>query len=226
MALRVELSAPSAEQPPEELMIRSGSEAVRLRDGAALHVAHRKGERLAFSIATVDGRELCSWQPPVTFLKKEYSYIPTSLDPRQPLGIIPGHSEVIMMHITGEPFSVLLRHTFTEGRGQFRLDGVPAPILIESQVQFILRDPHPAAGVRKLESEGETVAAHFVDVEKRLISASGNREHLNITVSGWRPAAGSRWPSFLLIRNLSPQAAKLDCGMWINAGSRARWLWF
>ena len=70
---------------------------------------------------------------------------------------------------------------------------------MESPVQFFLRDPHPAAGVRKLESEGEAAALHFVDVQKRLIPSSPNRDNLNITVSGWRPEAGSRWPSFLSI---------------------------
>ena len=125
MVLLVELSAPPTEEPAEELMIRSGSEAVRLRDGAALHVAHRKGERLTFSIATVDGKELCSWQPPAAFLKKEYSYIPNSLSTRRPAAIIPGHSEIIMMHITGEPMSLLFRHTYSDGRREFRLDGVP-----------------------------------------------------------------------------------------------------
>ena len=215
MALLVELSAPPTEQPLEELMIRSGSEAVRLRDGAALHIAHRKGERLSFSVATSDGRELCSWQPPITFLKKEIPYpIRTSLnESRRPATLIPGHSEVIMMHITGEPIGVLLRHTFSDGRREFRLDGASAPILMETPVQFFLRDPHPAAGVRKLESEGQTEPLHFVDVEKRLIPTSGNRENLNITVSGWRPEAGSRWPSFLQIADLNPQAAKLDCGI-------------
>jgi hypothetical protein len=218
MALLVELSAPPTEQPPEELMIRSGSEAVHLRDGAALHVVHRKGERLTFSVATSDGKELCSWQPPIAFLKKEYPYgIRNGLsEVRRPGAILPGHSEVIMMHITGEPISVVFRHTYSDGRREFRLDGVPAPVLMESPVQFFLRDPHPAAGVRKLESEGESVAVHFIDVEKRLIPTSGNRENLDITVSGWRPGAGSRWPSFLQIVNLNPRAAKLDCGILHN----------
>ncbi len=216
MALLVEVSAPPTEQPAEELMIRSGSEAVRLRDGAALHEAHHKGERLTFSIATVDGKELCSWQPPAAFLKKEYPYgIRNGLsESRRPATIIPGHSGVIMMHITGEPIGVLFRHTYSDGRREFRLDGVPAPVLMESPIQFFLRDPHPAAGVRKLESDGEAEPLHFVDVEKRLIPASPNRENLNITVSGWRPKAGSRWPSFLSVRNLNPQAAKLNCGIW------------
>jgi len=214
MALLVELSAPPTEQPPEELMIRSGSETVRLHDGAALHIAHRKGERLTFSVATSDGRELCSWQPPVAFMKKEYPIRKNSLgEPRRPATMIPGHGEVIMMHITGEPISVLFRHTYSDGRREFRLDGVPARILMETPVQFFLRDPHPAAGVRKLESEGQVEPLHFVDAEKRLIPTSRNRENLDITVSGWRPEAGSRWPSFLSIINLNPQAAKLDCGI-------------
>ena len=218
MALRAEVSAPPTEQPPEELMIRSGSEAVRMHDGAALHVVHRKGERLTFSVATSDGKELCSWQPPVAFLKKEYPYgIRNGLsEVRRPGAIILGHSEVIGMHITGEPISVLFRHEYSDGRREFRLDGVPAPVLMESPVQFFLRDPHPTAGVRKLESEGEAVALHFIDVEKRLIPASGNRENLEITVNGWRPEAGSRWPSFLYIVNRNPQAAKLDCGVLHN----------
>jgi hypothetical protein len=218
MVLPVEFSAPHTETPEEELMIRSGSEAVRLRDGAALHIAHRKGERLSFSVATSDGRELCSWQPPVAFMKKEYPYgIRNGLsEVRRPSQMIPGHSEVIPMHITGEPIGLIFRHTYTDGRREFRLDGMPAPVLMETPVQFFLRDPHPAAGVRKLESEGEAVAVHFIDVEKRLIPTSGNRENLNITVSGWRPDAGAKWPSFLSIINLNPQEAKLDCGMWHN----------
>lgn len=214
MILPVELSAPRTEQPEEELMIRSGNESVELRDGAALHVVHRKGERLTFSVATLDGKELCSWQPPVAFMNKKYPYpIRNGLSERpRPANIIPGHSEVIMMHITGAPISLVFGHTFSEGRREFRLDGLPAPVLMETPFQFFLRDPHPAAGVRKLESEGESIALHFIDAEKRLIPISGNRENLEITIRGWCPKAGDRWPSFLQINNLNPQAAKLDCG--------------
>jgi hypothetical protein len=219
LVLLVEFSAPHPEQPEEKLMIRSGHETVDLRDGAALHVARRKGERLTFSVATSYGKELCSWQPPVAFLKKEYANaaIRNSLgEPRRPATIIPGHGDIFMMHITGEPIGLIFRHTFSEGQREFRLGGVPARVLMETPVQFFLRDPHPSAGVRKLESEGETVAVHFIDVEKRLIPTSGNRENLNITVTGWRPEAGAKWPSFLSIINLNPQEAKLDCGIWHN----------
>ena len=77
-------------------MIRSGSEAVRLRDGAALHVAHRKGERLTFSVATLDGKELCSWQPPIVFLNKKIPYpIRDSLsESRSPAGVTRGVARV------------------------------------------------------------------------------------------------------------------------------------
>ena len=216
MVLLVEFSAPHTELPEEELMIRSGYETVRLRDGAALHVEHRRGERLSFSIATVDGRELCSWQPPIVFMKKEY-HIRNSLGQiGWPPEIIGGRAGAFMMHITGEPIGLIFRHTYSEGRREFRLGGVPARILMESPVQFFLRDPHPAAEVRTLETEGQAVPLHFMDVEKRLLPSSPNRENLEITFSGWRPKAGAKWPSFLSIINLKPQATKLDCGIWHN----------
>jgi hypothetical protein len=213
MVLLVEFSAQETELPEEELMIRSGSEAVRLRDGAVLHVVHRRGERLSFSVVTVNGRELCSWQPPIVFVKKEYPIRNSLNQSRWPPDIIGGRPDAFLMHITGEPIGLVFRHTYSEGRREFRLDGVPARILMESPVQFLLRDPHPAAGVRTLETEDQRVRLHFVDVEKRLLPSSQNRENLEITFSGWRPEAGAKWPAFLSIINLNPQAAKLACGL-------------
>lgn len=215
IVLQVELSPPHAEPPEQELMIRSGSESVALRDGAALHVTPRKGERLIFSIATADGKDLCSWQPPVTFIKNVYPIRDTLSPSRAPAGLfgtIRGRPQSVIPHITGEPIGVIFHHTYSDARQEFRLDGAPARILMESPIRFILRDPHPAAGARTLETEGQTDRLHFVDVEKRLVPSAQNRQNLEIRVLGWRPEAGVRWPPYLFILYLNPPAAKLDCG--------------
>ena len=164
-------------------MIRSGPEAVPLRDGAAVHVAHHKGERTIFSIATVEGKELCSWQPPVVFFRQG-GPIPDSFN------VWRGPAR--MMHLTGDPIGVLGVHAFSDGRQEFRLDGEPARILFETPIRFLLRDPHPAAGVRTLESRGKTAPVYFVDAEKRLVPSSAGRETLEITLSGWRRRSAPR----------------------------------
>lgn len=199
MVLVVEVSSPEAGQPEEELVIRSGYETVRLRDGAALHLVHRRGERLIFSVATSDGLELCSWEPPVVFPKKEYRL---RNDPWL----------TSLFHITGEPIGLIFQHAYSDGRREFRLDGVPARILMESPIQFLLRDPHPKAGVRTLQSEGKAIPLRFLDLEKRLLPSSPDREVLELTLRGL-PSGPLRLPR-LLISNLNPQAARLACGIW------------
>ena len=204
IVLLMEVSAPGAQQSEQQLVIRSGYETVRLRDGAALHVVHRPGERLIFSAATLEGRELCSWEPLSVFAKKKYRL-------RNSLRATSPYRDIFGLHITGEPIALPFEHAYSDGHREFRLDDVPARILMESRTMFLLRDPNPIAGVRTLESQGDAVPLHFVDAEKRLLpSSKPNREILEVTLRGVR--LGSRQSGLLLIYNFKPQTVRLACG--------------
>src|SRR5207247_216867 len=59
----LEVSNDGGSELVQELFVEYNGAKVPLKNGMALHLAHRAGERLLFTVITADRQPLCSWQP-------------------------------------------------------------------------------------------------------------------------------------------------------------------
>lgn len=113
---------------------------------------------------------------------------------------------------------MLFGHNFSEGRREFRLGGLPAPLLAETPTEVILRDPHPVAGMRMVESEGQAATLRFATVDIQLQPVSANRAVLKLHITGFH----LRRPGAVYIWDLDSQTTKVACGhshSWGDRGS-------
>ena len=192
MALFVEVSGLDGSGGQRELPLSSTRESVPLRDGAALHVVHQPGERLIFSLANLNGKKLCSWEPSVIFTNKRA---------RDFHGF--ALTDTIFRN-TEEPVWLSFGHEFSDGLRKFSIDGLPARVLMESPYFVILRDPNPIPGVRTLETEGQTATLRFVTVDPRM-RASPDGDNVEIDLRGLPLRRG--WRAAVILINLNPRAA-------------------
>lgn len=188
-----------------QLTLSSPTESVPLRDGVALHVVHQPGQRLIFSLATIDGKKLCSWEPYVLFRKNRGRNIH-------------GFAALItdgICRTTGEPVWIAFGDESPNGRRKFSIGGLPARMLMESSTFVILRDPDPMPGSRTVATEGETATLRFVNI-KMDMQPTSDGANLEIHVRGipneidWRPF--TRVDPLLILTNLNSSAARLNCG--------------
>jgi hypothetical protein len=193
--LRVRLEVSGLVQ--DELVLRSAYRSVPVRDGATLQVTRRPNERLIFSIATRDGRTLCSWEPRVLVPRKAYRV-------RNGFALLNEH----WVRIAGDPIYILIGHDVDADSGDFRIDGLPATILAETPKEVILRDPRPVSGERTVESPwGQRIRLRFFNVAMSLQSTPrGETFMVHATGIALRRAGQ------LLLRNDSPQPVKFNCG--------------
>jgi hypothetical protein len=205
LVLFLETSGPAGEGQ-EQLFLRVGGQSVAVRDGVPVHVVYRANERLVFTLATRDGRDLCSWEPTILFAKKKYP------DPR-------GLAEINerIFPVTGDPVYLLFGHEFSDGNRAVRIGGVPAPVLAETPYEMIVRDPLPLAGIRTVESEGVIETLRFIDLNMRLQPVSRGRDILHVHVSGMV----LRHNGGLYMFSFSPMPPKVACGKAHSFGDRA-----
>ena len=84
---------------------------------------------------------------------------------------------------------------------------------------MILRDPHPAAGMRTVESRGYSITLPFVQVELRLSQPYQGHGTLNISVLGFDlvKRKPDDFPG-LYLANLSEQTISVLCGKSLSRG--------
>ena len=159
----LEVHDDDASELRQELFVEFSGEKVRLENGAALHLTHRAGERLQFTLITEDGQPLCSWQPRFLTGWRQGR-------PRQgPEAFSP--VEAWFFRKTGDPITLWV------GGGdsrQFTIDGQPAMVLSYTPWEVILRDPRPMAGLRTVVSNGYDIELRFVDIEVQFSKPSAN----------------------------------------------------
>ena len=196
----------------EELFVEYSGVKVPLKNGMALHLEHRTGERPLFTVITADRQPLCSWQP---------SFV-TGWRQGSPLQMSEAFSRVETWRFrkTGDPI------TLQAGGGdsrEFTIGGLPAMVLARTSSQVILRDPQPVAGRRAVQSNGYAVELRFIDLQLRF-SKPSSRGNAILTVSVphldlwgrrlWSHRHDSQ-PSTLPLMwlvNLSGDTLKLRCG--------------
>jgi hypothetical protein len=162
------------------LFLRSGRQSTPLRDGATLQAMLRSHERFGFSIDAGDGRTLCSWEPTIVVPKKTYRKLRD-----------PSRFEESFLRITGDPILLPFDHEIGGESLDFRLGGSPATVLAETRDQVVLRDPHPEAGERTLEtSKGKAIRLRFYNVTMSLQPTTRQRFIIQATGIALRRPAG------------------------------------
>lgn len=208
--LYLEVSAADAVANPYEMSLEPGGQAVAVQDGAALHLAPAKGDRILFSLAAPDGRRLCTWQPPI----RVWTHSPPQVEDGFRTVPFNRYPTVISgFRNAGDPILLQVGGPLAAGSGNFRIDEAPARILARTSWQVILRDPHPAAGLRTIASQGYAITLPFVFLELRPERRPHGRDTLEIRVSGLASVNLPPMPAAVLsLANYSRETMSVLCG--------------
>jgi hypothetical protein len=167
---------------PKELLLDSNGEKVRIQDGAALHLFPKGknpltfSERLRFSISDTGGKSLCEWVTAARTSRSDPPFIPEGFGPgsdlshetRRPRWTIKTQG----FRNAGDPILLQVGGNLARETGEFSIDGRPATVLARNACQVVLEDPHPAAGMRVIESRGFSVAIPVIVLEMKLLSST------------------------------------------------------
>ena len=188
---------------PQRLFLETGGEKVAVENGAALHIFPKVGERVILSLATADGRPLCTWQPPVR--------VAAHGPPQVEEGFRQFAHE--LFRNAGEPIRLEVGGKLAGGSAPFRIDGLPAAVIARTGWEVVLRDPLPATGLRTVESQGYSITLPFVEVQLQLPKPSRNgRGTLGIKVLGYDLVKTPGFlPEVFLINN-SERTMSVNCG--------------
>ena len=167
---------------PKELLLDSNGEKVRIQDGAELHLFPKGktpltfSKRLTFSITDTGGKSLCEWVTNVTTSKVDPPLVPQGFGPGSDLSNEtrrPGWTiRTQRFRNAGDPILLKVGGNFVSQPGEFSIDGLPATVLARNACQVILEDPHPAAGMRVIESRGYSIAIPVIVFEMKLLSST------------------------------------------------------
>ena len=167
---------------PKELFLDSNGEKVRIQDGAELHLFPKGknsltfSERLTFSISDTGGKSLCEWVTNVRTSRSDPPLIPEGFGPgsdlshqtRRPRWTIKTQG----FRNAGDPILLQVGGNLARETGEFSIDGLPATVLARNACQVILEDPHPAAGMRVIESRGYSMAIPVIVLEMKLLGST------------------------------------------------------
>ncbi|HUA61530.1 MAG TPA: hypothetical protein VML19_22415, partial [Verrucomicrobiae bacterium] len=167
---------------PKELFLGSNGEKVGIQDGAELHLFPKGkkpltfSERLTFSISDAGGKSLCEWVTDVRTSRSDPPLIPEGFGPgsdlshqtRRPRWTIKTQG----FRNAGDPILLQVGGNLARENGEFSIDGLPATVLARNACQVILQDPHPAAGMRIIESRGYSISIPVIVLEMKLLSST------------------------------------------------------
>jgi hypothetical protein len=190
--------------------LESGGTKVMIRNGAAIQLTPRVNERVVLSIASRDGQRLCAWTPTIRVLAHS--------PPRREEGFRTERFDYTRIHSgfrnAGDPILLEVGGKLANETSEFRIDGLPAMVLARTSWQVILRDPHPAAGMRTIESQVHSITLPFLVLQLELPNAPPNgRATLRIRVLGRNllelPALP--WGELMLV-NFNRERLNVRCG--------------
>ena len=215
MTVFLEVSNGSSAESQQDMWMESGGERVRIRNGAALHVAPKEKERLLFSLVDSEGERLCTWQPPAKVLPPTLKYRPGGFL-RDPFEWSAYPLAQLFLNL-GEPILLSVGEGLGRGSGDFRIGGFPAMVLARNPAFVILRDPQPTVGLRTIESEGYRITLPFVDTQLQLPKPSSHGGGVvKIKVLG---ADILKPPAYLNLANHSRDVVRLLSGRASGIGS-------
>jgi hypothetical protein len=169
---------------PKELLLDSNGEKAPVQDGAELHLFPKGknpltfSERLTFSIRDTGGKSLCEWVTDVRTSRVDPPPIPEGFGPgsdlsnqaRRPRWTIQTQG----FRNAGDPILLKVGGNLARETGEFSIDGLPATVLARNACQVILEDPHPAAGMRVIESRGYSISVPVIVLEMKLLSSTSH----------------------------------------------------
>jgi hypothetical protein len=195
---------------PEDLSVESGGAKVIVRNGAAIHLTPRVNERVVFSIAGRDGQRLCVWTPTIK--------VSAGSPPRVEDGFRTYRLDYSRIHSgfrnAGDPILLVVGGKLADEAAGFRIDGLPAAVLARTSWQVILRDPHPGAGMRTIESQGHSITLAFLVLQLVLPDSTPHgRATLVIRVLGRNLVTLPALPvAYLMLVNFNQERLKVRCG--------------
>jgi len=200
--------------PPNGASIDSGGQKVKIADGAALPLVPQRNKRLTFSVTDTNGRMLCEWVTNVATAKVDQPFVGEGFDPWD------GLSPLLKNHYrrfrnAGDPIVLHVGGRLAKDGAQFTVDDIPATVLSRNGGQVIVTDPHPAAGIRTIESRGSSIRMPFVLLRVEVLSSkkSANAATLEISILG-RERVDLPEPQhrYLSLSNLAPGRFEIACG--------------
>jgi hypothetical protein len=199
----------------EGMRLESGGDRTGVRDGAALRLHPKRNERLSISLTLADGRR-CEWVPKVGTAKGEPWH---EVDGFRERGLL---FRPNVFHggfrNAGDPILVQVGGALADQSAVFSIDGEPATVLSRNGPQVVLRDPHPAAGVRAVACRGYSINLPMIVLEFRAPETVGHGE-LEIRVSGRERVGFPTLPrALLMLYNFDPGRVKVRCGRPLNYG--------
>ena len=198
------------------LFLATAHDRTAVESGASLHVKPNAAERLVFTLADAEGRDLCSWAPSVRVSRYNPPQVAEGFrkfDMQHRL-VSSGNSEGMFV-VTGDPLLLTIGEKLATGNSEFRIDGLRAGVLARTSWQVILRDPAPKTGLRTIASAGYEITLPFIRVETVLPPLGRRSGEIRFQVSGVDLAGepgGIRWTrASLFVANLSQDKIKLLC---------------
>jgi hypothetical protein len=200
------------------LRLESGASRVAIADGAPLRLTPQRNQRLSISLTGADGQPLCTWIPRVATAKRGPSDTVDGFAPTT----FPSHARLTHTGFLncGDPILLGIGGRLASESAEFTIDGHPMTVLARSSSQVVLHDPHPALGMRTIESRGDAVTIPMLDLQVRMREEDrGGRASLEITVTGRDRISIPTLPRpRLLLYSFDPGQLKVRCGRPINYG--------
>lgn len=194
---------------PNGLLLESGGERVRIEDGAALRLSPERNKRLTFAVVDRSGQHLCEWVTKVGTSKSNPPAIPEGFSSRAAMSVRSRGFKLQGFQTAGDPILLQVGGNLARESGEFSIDGAPMTVLARNACQVVLLDPHPAAGLRTIESRGYSISLPFVFLR---LDFNAARATLKITVLGRDriplPELSSHRVS---LYNYSPAGLELSC---------------
>jgi hypothetical protein len=199
---------------PQDLFLDSGGEKVPIRDGGALHLSPKRNQRLIFSVTGPDNKSLCEWVAQVGTSKRDPPPIPEGFAANSDLSRQFRGSKHQGFQNAGDPILLFVGGKLANESAQYSIDDLPATVLARNAGHVILEDPHPAAGMRTIESRGYSISVPFIALEMKLRNSTvPGPTSIEITLLGrdqiQLPALPFRR---LILQNLDPGRLQLLCG--------------
>jgi len=197
---------------PGGLRMDSGGEAIDVSDGAGLPLSPRRGTRLTFTVSDRSGQRLCEWATHVGTSKSEpplaYQGFTDPGAARFGRGL-----QIQRFRNAGDPILLHVGGVLARDPGEPYIDGVSARVLSRNAHQIVLQDPRPAAGLRKVEARGYSIALLFVELHVAMDGPKTGRAKLAIHIGGRDPTSPSAFPKRRLsLYNFAPENVELLCG--------------
>jgi hypothetical protein len=203
---------------PKEVRLDSGGEVVEIKDGAALHLFPRRsprlvfGKRLIFAVIDEGGRHLCEWATNIETAKRDAPFVREGFEPATPTRQT-GLFKMQSFYNAGDPIFLRVGGTLASEDAEFSIDGRSTTVLARNAFQLILSDPHPAAGMRTIESRGRSITLPFIILKLQIVPLRPGPAMLQVDVSGREQLDLPAMPVWRLgLYNPDPGRLQLLCG--------------